>query len=84
MFWDDLIVTGSDEESHNSTLRSADRVGSLAKAGLRANVSKCKFGVEGMTYLGHKICHKGVQVTDEKTAASHAAREPRNVSELRH
>ena len=82
VFLDDLVVAGADAESHNSALRAVLK--RLDEAGLRVNLEKCRFGVGSMTYLGFRISSKGVEATDDKTAAIREAPAPRNVSELRH
>ena len=46
-------------------------------------MSKCKFGMTKMLYLGHIIGERGVQVHQEKIQAILEWPTPRNVTELR-
>ena len=65
VYLDDILVTGSTEESH---LQALDEVLSrLDKAGLRVKQSKCEFLRKSVTYLGHRIdvdgLHPGLELS---------------------
>ena len=81
VFLDDVVVAGRTVESHDAALREVLR--RLGEAGLRANRSKCCFGVDSVSYLGHKVSGRGVETTDDKVAAITGAPEPRDISALR-
>ena len=81
VFLDDVVVSGADIESHNAALRAV--LSRLQAAGLRVNREKCRFGLDEVTYLGHKVSERGVETTDEKVRAILKAPEPGSVSQLR-
>src|SRR5438045_3541076 len=51
----------------------------LCKAGLQANIKKCKFNVTHMKYLGFIISTDGVQVDPEKVKAIRNWKQPTSV-----
>ena len=81
VFLDDVVVAGQTAESHGDALRQV--LHRLREAGLKANREKCCFGLESVTYLGHKVSGKGVETTDDKVTAITSAPEPRDVVSLR-
>ena len=48
-----------------------------------ANMSKCKFGMTELLYLGHVIRQEGLKVHQEKIEAILGWPSPRNITELR-
>lgn len=81
VFLDDLIITGTDNESHLETLHEVFR--RLKNYGLRIRKDKCVFFAESVTYLGFMISKEGVHTCPEKIEAIKQAPEPKSVSELR-
>ena len=64
VYLDDILVTGSTEESH---LRALDEVLSrLDKADLRVQQGKCKILSKSVTYLGHCIDADGLHPLQDK------------------
>ena len=49
---------------------------------MRFNPSKCKFGVQEVTYFGHMIGEKGMRPDPEKLCAINAMPKPANKEEL--
>ncbi|XP_049886412.1 uncharacterized protein K02A2.6-like [Pectinophora gossypiella] len=80
-FLDDIIVTGSNEESH---LRTLDAVlNKLQKFGLRVKKSKCVFMADEVNYLGYIVSKQGIRADPSKIEAIKNMPTPSNVSELR-
>ena len=74
-------MAGSIVKEH---LENLDKVlGIMATAGLTLNLTKCKFMLPSVEYLGHVIDQHGLHPTKEKVKAIREASEPQNVSELR-
>ena len=76
--YDDILVTGADEEEHLKTLSLV--LSRLEKAGFRARKSKCQFMVPSVSYLGYFIDQVGQK---EKVNTVKDAPCPQNVSELK-
>ena len=55
----------------------------LKQRGVRLKKDKCEFGQSEVTYLGHRVDHKGLKPTEDKVKAIREAPEPRNVTELK-
>ena len=81
VYLDDILVTGSTEESH---LQALDEVLSrLDKAGLRVKQSKCEFLRKSVTYLGHRIDADGLHPLQDRVRAIEEAPTPTSVSTLK-
>ena len=81
VYQDDILITGSDHESH---LRSLHMVlERLQQQNLRVKAQKCVFFASKITYLGHQIDEKGVSTVQDKVNGIMQAPVPKNVSELR-
>ena len=78
---DDMIITGATEEEHLRNLEAV--LCRLDQYNLRANLSKCEFFKERVSYCGHEIDSKGLHKTQAKIEAVVDAPKPTNVSELR-
>ena len=61
---DDLIILGKTMEEHFQNLELV--LERLQEANLKLKLSKCSFLKREVSYLGHKISKKGVEVTQEK------------------
>lgn len=81
VFFDDIVVSGRDTESHNKNLQAC--LNKLQSVGLTLNKEKCKFYMDEITYLGFKINKKGLYPTDEKIKALRDAPAPKNITELK-
>ena len=81
VYLDDILITGSTEKEHLSTLWEVLK--RLDKAGVRLKRSKCEFMLPSMEYLGHCISKEGLQPTDGKVKALKEAPVPTNVSQLK-
>ena len=58
VYLDDILITGTSEEDHLSTLEEVLK--RLQDAGLRLKRNKCKFMVPSVSYLGYKIDAEGL------------------------
>ena len=64
---DDLIVLGKNVEDHFHNLTLV--LERLREANLKVKLAKCHFIKKEVTYLGHKLTDKGVEVTEDKIKA---------------
>ena len=81
IYLDDILIMGTSEADHLSTL---DKVLTLLEAaGLHLKRNKCAFLLPSVEYLGHKISADELQPTEEKVRAIKEAPHPSNVSQLR-
>jgi Reverse transcriptase (RNA-dependent DNA polymerase) len=81
LYLDDIIVYRKSFEQHMDAL---DKVlTAIRDAGYKLNVSKCSFGVNRVTYLGHIISKHGIEVDPEKVQAVRDFPAPRNTTEVR-
>ena len=76
---DDMIITGSSDEMHLHNLRNV--LQRLQNYGLRANLQKCYFLKERVTYCGHEISAGGLRKTSDKVVRETPT--PKNVKEVR-
>lgn len=76
-----MIITGSTDEEHLHNLSLV--LQRLEQYGLRANLDKCEFFKDQISYCGHVIDKDGLHKSDEKTNAVEIAPKPENVSQLR-
>lgn len=81
VYIDDILVTGETEEDHLQTLEKVFE--RLAKAGLRARKSKCKFMVPSVDFLGYVIDAQGLHPHPAKVSAIQHAPTPTDVTKLK-
>ena len=77
---DDIIIYGRSQEEHDERL--AKVMQRLERAGLTVNANKCLFSVSELTFIGHKLSDKGIDLTSDRIAAVKAAHEPENAGEV--
>ena len=78
---DDILVTGSDDQSHLRNL--AEVFARLERHGIRMKKGKCYFMRNSVEYLGHRIDATGLHALPDKLEAIQNTPEPTNVPELR-
>ena len=78
---DDILVTGSDDQSHLRNL--AEVFARLERHGIRMKKGKCYFMRNSVEYLGHRIDATGLHALPDKLEAIQNAPAPTNVQELR-
>ena len=76
-----MIITGATDEEHLQNLSLV--LQRLEQHGLRANLEKCEFFKDKISYCGHVIDKDGLHKSSEKTDAVKNAPKPENVSQLR-
>ena len=74
---DDILVTGPSDEEHLKALD--ETLSRLDKAGLRAQLKKCKFMMSSVDYLGYRINSQGLHPISEKIDAIKQAPPPQSV-----
>lgn len=81
VYLDDIILYSRDMPSHLSSLREVlDR---LKGVDLSVQLSKCKFAVEEVNYLGHFISKRGVEPDPSKVTAVKEFPIPKSVKDVR-
>ena len=78
---DDMIISGKTDDEHLANLGAV--LERLERFGLRANLEKCEFFKEQVTYCGHVISEKGLRKSPDKVNAVLNAPQPENVQQLR-
>ncbi|CAH2208589.1 jg79 [Pararge aegeria aegeria] len=67
MYIDDLLIYGRNKEEHDERLRRV--LERCRKINLKLNEKKCKFGLEEIKYLGHRITKNGLYPDDSHITA---------------
>ena len=67
IYLDDIIVFSETPQEHIKRLHGVFQ--KLASAGLKLKPSKCEFFKKKITYLGHVVLEKGIEVDPKKTEA---------------
>lgn len=80
VYIDDILIAFASVKEHKQHLRVV--FARLKDAGLLLNPSKCIFGVEEITFLGHCVNSQGFKPTVEKVEAIRNYPKPRDISEL--
>ena len=78
---DDIIVYGSDLESHDTHMNGV--LSCLKENGLTLNENKCRFRMKRLTFFGHDLSADGVSPSEEKVSAIRNAKAPVSASEVR-
>lgn len=78
---DDVISGADSTDRHLDILRSV--FSCLRQAGVRTQLSKCRFMQTSVEYLGHRIDADGVHPTDERLRAVRDMARPENRKQLR-
>ena len=81
VYLDDILITGSSEDTHLKTLDEV--LNRLDEAGLRVKQAKCEFFKPSVTYLGHRIDANGLQPLLDRVQAIKEAPTPTSVTELK-
>src|SRR3569832_152361 len=81
VYLDDILIFGKDFEEHLTRLRSV--LLKIGEAGLKLRLRKCKFFLPEISYLGHKISHKGISPDPEKVSTVQDFPIPTNLREAR-
>ena len=80
-YLDDILITGKSDEEHLMNL--SEVLQRLQNHGVRIKLEKCRFMVDSVEYLGHRVDSKKLHTTDNKLKAIGDEPPPRNAQELR-
>ena len=78
---DDILITAPNEAQHLMRLEAV--LERLKKFNIRSKREKCIFLAPKVEYLGHVLSKEGCAQLPDKVQAINAAKEPKDVSELR-
>ena len=81
VFIDDILVYSGSSEEHSEHLRIV--LQTLKERQLYAKLSKCRFWLDRVAFLGHVISDEGVSMDSQKIEAVVNWKPPKNVSEVR-
>ena len=81
VFINDILVYSGSSEEHSEHLRIV--LQTLRERQFYAKLSKCKFWLDRVTFLGHVISVEGVSVDPQKIEAVVNWKPPKNVSEVK-
>ena len=81
IYLDDIIVFSETPQEHIKRLHGVFQ--KLASAGLKLKPSKCEFFKKRITYLGHVVSEKGIEVDPKKTEAVQKWPIPKTVTDVR-
>ena len=80
VFIDDILVYSSSSEEHSKHLRIV--LQTLRERQLYAKLSKCRFWLDRVAFLGHVISFEGVSMDPQKIKAVVNWKPPKNVSKV--
>ena len=80
VFIDDILVYSKTEDDHDAHLRVV--LQTLREHKLYGKLSKCDFWIKEVSFLGHIISEKGVEVDQKKVEAITQWPRPTSVSEI--
>lgn len=81
IFYDDILITNRDLETHLETIDKVLHI--LESNGLKIKRNKCKFLANEVKYLGFIISKNGLEVDKDKIEAIVSMPPPTNISELK-
>ena len=80
VYVDDMVVKTKGDASHLQDL--AEIFTQLRHYGMKLNLSKCVFGVNGGKFLGFILTHRGIEANPEQCKAILEMKSPRTVKEV--
>ena len=78
---DDILIASSNSEEHHQHLQAVFE--RLKEFGVIINPSKCAFGVNQLTFLGHHVTAQGIQPLSDKVKAIQHYPQPTSQRKLR-
>lgn len=81
VFVDDVVVTGKNDEDHKRNLRKV--LAKLESVGFTANINKCDFFQDQISYLGYIIDKNGLRKDEKKIEAIVNMPRPKNEKEIK-
>ena len=80
VYLDDILVGSSKPTEHLHHLRLLFK--RLAEHGLVVNAAKCRFGLDDITFLGHRVSAQGIAPLPDRVEAIRLFPQPRNAKAL--
>ena len=80
-YLDDVIIMGKTEEELVINARKV--LDKFKNKGIRVKPSKCQWGLEEVTYLGHVASGEGVRMSDERKEVLQQMNRPETLTQLR-
>ena len=80
-YFDDIIIPSVDLEQQCKRLELV--LSRFRQHNLRVKASKCCFGADKVTYLGHVVSAAGIQTNPKKIEAVASLEQPENVEQVR-
>lgn len=81
VYMDDVLIFGAGFREHLARLDSV--LSAVQSAGLTLNISKCRFCVREIAYLGHILSDGNIRPDERNIQAIMSIQRPQNVSEVR-
>jgi hypothetical protein len=81
VYFDDILICSKSLEAHMDHLRAA--FGALRAAHLFANLEKCTFCTERVSFLGYVVTPQGIEVDEAKVYAIQSWPTPSTVTQVR-
>ena len=81
LYMDDVLIYGADFDEHLARLDCV--LLAVGSAGLTLNLTKCRFCVKEIGYLGHVLSGGGIRPDDRNAEAITQMPGPHDVSEVR-
>ncbi|XP_052756041.1 uncharacterized protein K02A2.6-like [Galleria mellonella] len=80
MYIDDLLIYAKTKKEHDKVLRKV--LNRCRKINLKLNMQKCKFGLQELKYLGHRITKNGLCADDSHISAIQNMPIPKNKKDI--
>ncbi|XP_031359175.1 uncharacterized protein K02A2.6-like [Photinus pyralis] len=80
VYIDDILVHGKDKQEHDERLKNVFR--KAHEQNVKFNLSKCRFGVGEIKYLGYKFSSEGIMIDEEKIDAIKNMPQPKNKKDI--
>lgn len=80
MYIDDLLIYAPDQSKHDEILKNV--LERCRKINLKLNINKCKFGLQDIKYLGHRITKDGLSPDDSHLSAIKNMQVPKNKKDI--
>lgn len=80
VYLDDILVVSDSFDSHVEHVKAV--LDKLSQYKLKIKLSKCKFAMQKLSFLGHKVSAEGIEPDDDKIKAIKRLRPPKDVKSL--
>lgn len=80
VYFDDIVVSGIDRETHDKRLREV--LCRFREAGLTVKIDKCEIAAKSIQFLGYQLDKRGLHISDKKIEAIVKMKEPETLHDL--